>query len=227
MSTEPASGSSEPTPSSSFDLDDLLKGCDGMVPPSEDSSVPSGTAANGWVSMLAAFDASGIDVRPLRPWATSLEELDEWQWGTTDFERDDHYMFWPALSELLGSTAPSPGLSVSHGGHGVNSYGVTIRLVTTHALVLVQAGWGGVYMDAERTRRAVSAMCATVASFGQQTHASPPPVGVRRVLAISDYRGVCASGDLDTDGDCTSDPDERVNQWLGAHPCEPPAWLRP
>jgi hypothetical protein len=103
---------------------------------------------------------------------------------------------------------------------------VTIRLVTTHALVLVQAGWGGVYMDAERTRRAVSAMCATVASFAQQTHASPPPVGVRRVLAISDYRGVCASGDVGLNHDGASDVHERTVEWLDANPCEPPAWLR-
>lgn len=179
------------------------------------------TDVDGWESLVAEFAGVNINATPLAPWAEGLRKLEHWQWGTVDFDRGDHYMFHPALEHLLGSSVAPVGLAVSHGGHGTNSYGVTVQLVTPKALVLAQAGWGGVYMDRVASAAAVSGMFASVAAFAAHAESLDLTPRERLVLALSDYRDRRSSGCVDLQATHELD----VDVWMREHRSEAPSWM--
>lgn len=64
-------------------------------------------------------------------------------------------------------------LLIGHAGHGVNSYAVSYFLVQQHLRLFLQVGLGGIYMDAERARRAVCDGFSAAARLIRAARAAP------------------------------------------------------
>jgi hypothetical protein len=54
--------------------------------------------------------------------------------------------------ELAQANPISPHFALNFAGHGVNSYSINTRMVIGPVLVVVQYGWGGVYMNHQEQR---------------------------------------------------------------------------
>ena len=179
--------------------------------------------SNGWSSLLDTFSRRGVNMTPLAPFATNLMEIGEWKWGTEDFDTRAHYRFIPIVKELLGEPHLPPGLTVSHDGHGVNSFGLTIRLITPRSRALVQTQLGGAYTSPEPAKEALKGMVASVASFAHSAEGRPRDNSDIQVLFLSRFRGHRAAGFINP----SIDPSIDINQWLQDQRREAPSWWEP
>jgi len=101
------------------------------------------------------------------------------------------------------TTDPEPYFTVSHGGHGVNSYALSYHLAIPGLTLVTQYGWGGAYMDNEAAGRDIS---RTFDRAGEVVEAilARTETNTRLVVIESDIRGVGVwgwlDGPLDTEG---------------------------
>jgi hypothetical protein len=79
-----------------------------------------------------------------------------------------------------------------HSGHGVNSYAVSYYVVWSGLRLLFQLRCGGVYMDAEETRSAISKTFDALHGLWPALSARVPMVPVL-VVASSDFYGGCCA----------------------------------
>lgn len=77
--------------------------------------------------------------------------------------------------------------AVSHAGHGVNSYGLNVYIVTDDIAVFVQHGWGGVYADPAKEHAEIA---RTYLLLRELLLAKKIPADRRAVLMYSDFRQV-------------------------------------
>lgn len=148
--------------------------------------------------LIQRFVASGLAV-PRIPSAmqAKLALLDEWRWSTraepVETRMTDYLM---ETAEYLSGPVKDH-TTVSHGGHGANSYALTWRVAFGPVAALVQDGWGGGYT----TPRANGSLAELFHHVGQLLEVgaermkgvADPPRGdwIRPVLlAVSPLRGV-------------------------------------
>jgi len=176
----------------------------------------------GWNSLYRHFADSFLDASPLEPWVAGVRKIGPWQWGTRKFDAMEHYLFYPDfIDSLLGDPALTPRFMISHAGHGISSYSINVHVVTESAIVLTQAGWGGIYDDSERASREVNDMIESVAAFlehSERTHTAPE---VRNVLIMSNFRGVHVAGTC-VPGAMSQD---EIEAWFIENKCEAPGWF--
>jgi hypothetical protein len=98
------------------------------------------------------------------------------------------YMFEPAVP---ASRNADDYAAVSHAGHGMNSYGLNLYLVTGPVGVFVQHLWGGDYDDPQRSNAAVTRTYTLVRELLAALK-EPPPQASRYVLQYSDFRNEAA-----------------------------------
>lgn len=65
-------------------------------------------------------------------------------------------------------------LLVGHAGRGVNSYAISYFLMQRNLRLFIQVGLGGVYMDAEKSRRAVCEAFSAAARLISQCRGQRP-----------------------------------------------------
>lgn len=103
--------------------------------------------ADGYNSLVTTFQAAGL---PLPPVPVDLRErlqhVDEWTWSSRDIDAMEMYMFQRYPAELAESDVDDY-VAISHAGHGVNSYGLTVHLVHDQLALFTQAPYGGAYND--------------------------------------------------------------------------------
>ncbi len=98
------------------------------------------------------------------------------------------YLFHRAAQSLRDKPAVTdPEVTVSHWGHGINSYAWTVHLVQPGLRVLGQAAYGGALNDRAKTAARVSDLFRTVHELADTCRNS---AGVDRTLLYSDFRGV-------------------------------------
>jgi hypothetical protein len=102
----------------------------------------------------------------------SLSVWDLWHIGTQPLPQaiDDYLM---ASVETLRVPTPDQ-FSISHSGHGVNSYSLNLRLAIGPLALLCQGAWGGALMDSNlatlhwnETMRGVSEVLTTLQARGR------------------------------------------------------------
>lgn len=96
------------------------------------------------------------------------------------------------VDEVLQET-PEDYVAVSHAGHGVNSYSINYALVSTPLALFLQTGWGGVYMDADRSAAKVREMFAGAAALIEAAGPLAERPG-RLVVFSSDFSGTSSWG---------------------------------
>jgi hypothetical protein len=126
-----------------------------------------------------------------------LRVLDRWAWATRDINPLDMYMFDPEPFAEGLSGHPPDYLAICHCGHGVNSYALSYFLVDGPLAVYAQIGWGGAYMDMDRSSRAVGACFEKLSRLLEHRHHARRDVEGRAVVFFSDLRWISAAGWLD------------------------------
>jgi len=94
------------------------------------------------------------------------------------------YVLEPAIAARHTGTAYA---AVSHAGHGINSYGLNVYIVTQHIAIFVQHGWGGVYNDPAENHATIA---RTYILLRELLSATKTPAKTRAVLMYSDFRQV-------------------------------------
>lgn len=92
------------------------------------------------------FNDKGLDIPPLdEKKITEITEFSDWHWATQPFPTPMQDYMLDCLEYLKGPVPDQ--YSISHAGHGVNSYSLNFRYVGGDFAIIAQSGWGGVYMD--------------------------------------------------------------------------------
>jgi hypothetical protein len=126
------------------------------------------------------------------------------------------YMVASLVDEVL-QEALEDYVAVSHAGHGINSYSINYALVSGPLTLFLQTGWGGGYMDADRSAANVREMFAGADALIDALNSFPEMPG-RLVVVSSDFGGVSSWGW--TEG---PNPTLDVGEWLTNH--QPPSAL--
>src|SRR5687768_15389170 len=102
-------------------------------------------AGDGWGDLLLEFGDATLPAPPIPLRLRSqLKRRSPWCWSTVPVDPMSMYLLKPAVSKRHASTEYA---AVSHAGHGANSYGLNVYLVTETLAVFIQLSWGGVYSD--------------------------------------------------------------------------------
>ena len=103
--------------------------------------------ANDYEGMLATFRSAGLPEPPIpEAFRAELRRVEDWCWATRPIDPMEMYMFREYPAEVLSVDVPDY-VAVSHAGHGVNSFAVSLHLVYGSLALFTQTLWGGVYTD--------------------------------------------------------------------------------
>jgi hypothetical protein len=147
---------------------------------------------------LEFLDSNGLDEPPYFADYHQFIERDEsgfgWRLpGGPDIPTFADYMqdsFRTALENPI-----SPQLALNHDGHGINSYGLNLRLQLGAVLIVAQYGWGGGYMDVNEQRKAWNEGMEALHDFFDEIDlnvdifAKPEPREIGVAIRYSEFRG--------------------------------------
>ena len=151
----------------------------------DSSSTARRRRASGWEDLLLTFGEALLPSPPVPKYLRSaLLRRGPWCWSSVPVESFSMYMFQPAVAPR---DAAKPYAAISHAGHGVNSYGLNVYIVTDKIAIFVQHGWGGVYSDPAREHADIA---RAYVLLGELLSAERIPGEGRDVVMYSDFRGV-------------------------------------
>jgi hypothetical protein len=119
-----------------------------------------------------------------------------WMWGNEPYDRREVYMFTSTAENFLAGDR-SQRLRLCHTGHGINSWGISLEIVTDRLALFAQVGWGGVYGDQVRATKAVNRMLSNAAQLLTLVEGLGPTGHERLFVASSDFRGMQSSFVID------------------------------
>lgn len=144
----------------------------------------------------AALGAAGIVVPPLGPAVDGrLYTYGAWSWGTHYLPPFLMYMFETdvVIRQLIDN---GPVFSLTHAGHGINSYGLNLVTTAGPVAAFVQHGYGGAYGNPVRNLLDINATYSRLhVLLGATAKIDTPEV--RWLLLYSQFRGVLGLVDLD------------------------------
>lgn len=100
----------------------------------------------GFADLTDQFARAGLAVpRIPAPLVRRLRKHGEWMWSTLPADEQPQAMDDYSLSsEWLKGEVPDH-VTISHAGHGINSYALSLRMAWGPVALIVQAGWGGAF----------------------------------------------------------------------------------
>lgn len=163
-----------------------------------DDEIDAQGAPDGDDDLIDFLDANGLEWPPYVDDFCRFIRRDEigvgWHLpGGPDFVAMDDYMQNTFIRSL--DAGISPQLALNHAGHGINSYGLNLRMQIGPVLLVVQYGWGGVYMDTAETRDQWNAGMAALEDFFTELdptpdiYAKPVPREIEVAIRFSTFRG--------------------------------------
>lgn len=130
-----------------------------------------------------------------------LHQHGAWSWSTYPQPNSfaDYRMDAQVLDYLKG---PVPDhVSISHAGHGINSYSLNIRFAVGNIACIAQVGYGGVYDDSSAGPAQWNSVFVQLkrlydvcAALDTQARAQGDPATLRQrsyLVQFSDFRGIC------------------------------------
>jgi hypothetical protein len=116
-----------------------------------------------------------------------LKRRRPWCWSTVPVDPMAMYLLEPAVSRRHVSAEYA---AVSHAGHGLNSYGLNVYVVTESLAAFIQLSWGGVYSDREASHARIARAFVLLSELldGAVNEDSK----TRAALVYSDFRGVAS-----------------------------------
>lgn len=154
--------------------------------------------SNG-ADLVSTLGAAGIAVPPLG--STGLSEVlvyGGWSWGSAYVPPLGMYLF---EVETVAHHLIDRGrfFALSHAGHGINSYGLSLVTAAGPLAAYVQHGYGGGYSDPVGDHIAINATYSRLHVL-LRAAAGLPGDGVRWLVVYSQFRGTTSLVDLDAVG---------------------------
>jgi hypothetical protein len=152
--------------------------------------------ADALVDLWATLGDAGVAPPPVPPQCREqLTVLGPWWWGSALMHPIAMYMF-DASEDLLGSWDRGPLFALSHAGHGINSYGLSLAVASGPVAAFVQHSFGGGYADPVRD---LDDIAMTYGRLHQVIAATQADAGTpaRWLLLMSNYRMVYQLVDLE------------------------------
>lgn len=117
-----------------------------------------------------------------------LIEFGSWHWATQPFPGGiDDYLLFETVKYLKGAVPDQ--YSLSHAGHGINSYSLNFRHAAGDMAMIVQVGWGGIYYDREEATRKWDSVVQEIDTTLQLTADISEEIFQRKFLIVSsDFR---------------------------------------
>jgi hypothetical protein len=161
--------------------------------------------------LAATLGTAGIAVPPLGAAADNhLYTYGAWSWGSRYIPPFPLYMFETDLviRQLIDN---GPVFSLSHAGHGINSYGLNLVTTAGPVAAFVQHAYGGVYGNPVRNLIDINATYSRLHVLLGATR-KMDTTELRWLLLYSQFRGVLGIVDLDKvrHGESSNDAFEAV-----------------
>ena len=149
--------------------------------------------ASGLAQMRQLLEAAGLCAPPVPGrLAADLTERGTWCYATRDLNLGSMYLPSPYAVEVV--TGPVEDyVALSHCGHGVNSYEIAYHLVYGQLALFTGTGWGGVYMDKEKSSAAVReafGRCSELVALYEAVRKKLPPLPSRLVVVEEEFSGL-------------------------------------
>lgn len=146
--------------------------------------------------LAVTLGAAGIAVPPLGPASDShLYTYGAWSWGSRYLSPFLMYMFEADMvtRQLINN---GPVFSLTHAGHGINSYGLNLVTTAGPVAAFVQHGYGGAYGNPVRNLLDINATYSRLHVLLGATR-KIDTTELRWLLLYSQFRGVLGIVDLD------------------------------
>jgi len=148
--------------------------------------------------LIEFLDSNGLDEPPyFADYYRFIErDKDRFGWrlpGGPDISSLADYMQESFVTALENPTSPQ--LALNHDGHGINSYGLNLRMQVGAVLIVAQYGWGGGLMDIDKQRVAWNAGMDALHEFFHEIDlnvdifAKPEPREIEVAIRYSEFRG--------------------------------------
>lgn len=145
-------------------------------------------AGDGWGDLLLQFGDAILPAPPIPLRLRSeLKRRGPWCWSTVPVDRMAMYLLEPAVSKRHISAEYA---AVSHAGHGLNSYGLNVYVVTESLAAFIQLSWGGVYSDRQESHARIARAFLLLSELLEGAENTDPKT--RPALVYSDFRGVAS-----------------------------------
>lgn len=126
-------------------------------------------------------------------------------WATIPYPTPwEDYWFQPRNSETLDwgtieyfKHFPEEQFAITYAGHGINSYGLNLRIVYGEVAILGQVGWGGAYGDPEKDKQSWSDMVFLIDQVLDKVKPRIKETQVKYILGLSNFRGDLFMQDTD------------------------------
>jgi len=142
-------------------------------------------SGSGWEDLVLTFADATLPAPPIPEYLRAgLVGRRAWCWSSISVKPDSMYFLEPAVASRHARTVYA---AVSHAGHGVNSYGLNVYIVTQDLAIFIQHGWGGVYVDPAKEHGVIA---RTYLLLRELLEAAKVPAERRAVLMYSDFREV-------------------------------------
>jgi hypothetical protein len=108
-------------------------------------------SGDGWDHLFATFREHNLPGPPIpAPLRSGLTTLEKWHWASDTagwINREEMYRLRESFIHDLLQDDMADHVRICHAGHGSNSWGITYCLVYRHLVLVIQVGWGGIYMN--------------------------------------------------------------------------------
>jgi hypothetical protein len=146
--------------------------------------------------LLPSLGRAGIALPPLGSRElTDVHTYCRWSWGSRYVPGDDLYLFnVDVVAQVLIDDGPF--FALSHGGHGINSYGLSLVTTAGPVAAFVQHGYGGGYMNLVTRLISINTTYSRLRGLFDGLRELPGAT-TRWLLVFSDFRGGSGLVDLD------------------------------
>lgn len=124
--------------------------------------------------LVATLSSASLAIPPMLGLEKEIRAQGRWQWGTQPCDRKSLYMY--EVNGVLALLFENHELfMLSHGGHGVNSYGLNLVLSKGPLAGYVQHSYGGIYADPTRDKEQIATTYTRLRALWDNLADTPGP----------------------------------------------------
>jgi hypothetical protein len=169
---------------------------------------------SGFDQMRQLLEKAGLTAPPVpAPLAEHLTERGKWFYATREIDPGRMYSPPRYAAEVVADSVQDYA-AFAHVGHGINSYEIVYHLVYGRLALFTGTGWGGVYMDNEKSSAAVRDQfrrCAELVDLVQAAEDKLPAPPHRLIVVEEEFSNLNICEWLDAPLGCTL---EAAAAWL-------------
>lgn len=141
--------------------------------------------------MRREFEQAGLCAPPVpSALAVHIAERGKWFYTTRPDVSSGRMYSPPRYAAEVVARPVEDYVAVCHTGHGINSYEIVYHLVYGQLALFTGTGWGGIYMDGEKSSAAVREQfngCAELVARFEAARDALPPLPYRLIVVEEEF----------------------------------------